>query len=74
MSPEREALKAIFPSAEHISHAGECDDCGWGSLFFFTLGEDLLIRENGHVEGGFYCADCGFSNAGSYPLELVSGT
>lgn len=76
MSPDRSALKAVFPEAEHITQAGDCDDCQHESLYFFTLGEELVIREinnKNHVEGGFYCVDCGFGNAGAYPLELVTG-
>lgn len=73
MNANHEAIKAIWPKAEHITDAGDCDDCGWGNLYFFTLPEFFKVNERGHAEGGFYCADCGFSNAGSYPVELVNG-
>jgi hypothetical protein len=72
MSRDKEILKAVYTTAEHVTHAGDCDDCGFPDLYFFTLGKELVIRENGFVDGGFYCANCGFGNAGAYPLELVA--
>lgn len=69
----REILKAVYPTAEHITHVGECDDCGFEDLYFFTLGQEVVISDDGYVSGGFYCANCGFGNAGTYPVELVAG-
>lgn len=70
---DKELVLAVQPNAKHLTDAGECDDCGWGHLFFFTLEEEPTIVLDGYVSGGFYCVDCGFGNAGAYPAELVAG-
>ncbi len=67
-----EKILAIWPHAEHITDVGRCDACKRQGLYFFTLPQHFKI-ENGRVDGGYYCANCGFSNAGRYPAELVAG-
>jgi len=41
----------------------DCDACyGHGSIFYILEEQEPDI--DGHYHGGFYCQDCGFSNAG----------
>lgn len=58
-------LKAWQPEAANIETA-ECDVCG-GLLLSYILGEPSYRIDNHTVwqECGFWCSDCGFSNAGA---------
>ena len=39
----------------------------------WALPEYFEVDDRGRCHGGYYCMDCEFANAGTYPAELVDG-
>ena len=72
----QQRIRAIWPDAIHIRDAGDCDVCHRPGLYSFQL-EHLQPRPRwvslqSHVvyeRCGYWCARCGFSNAGSRRVE-----
>lgn len=52
---------------------GECDACHGHGAIFYTIEDHAAIDEYNNVEGGFYCQDCGFSNAGRCHTDYLPG-
>lgn len=59
-------VRQSFPEAKSAFFCGECDNCHSESLIFFQLPIDL----GKPLEGGFYCPDCKFSNAGRLAIDF----
>lgn len=61
-------LWSLWPDAVNVAFAGRCDVCNRvNSLYSFVLSAHRQIQA-GREFCGYWCAVCGFSNAGSRPL------
>jgi hypothetical protein len=65
-------VKKVFPDATRAWHIGYCDSCKKHLVdsYFYIVGNTSVDRD-GFVQGGFYCKDCGFRNAGSMHIDAL---
>lgn len=66
-----EMISELWPDALNIRHEGRCDVCRRIGLWTFQLPDDAGVNRGMNEEQcGYWCAYCGFSNAGTRTKEL----
>lgn len=67
----KEKLLKWQPKAKNILDAGKCDNCKNKGFLFYQLDGDWEQEKDDWLQGGFYCPNCGFGNAGAMPKPQV---
>jgi hypothetical protein len=64
-------LTKHWPTARHIRHAGCCPDCKADAQWSFQIDDSDTPVPNmqGWEYCGYWCAVCGWSNAGTRPID-----
>lgn len=69
--PKVKTLQEWQPKAQNIMSAGTCHECKQKTMLFYQLHLDPVKAPDGWLQGGFYCENCGWGNAGAInPLDL----
>ena len=64
-------INVLWPEAINIRYEGRCDICHRHTLFTFQLPEDHAVNRGINSEQcGYWCAGCGWSNAGARDKEI----
>lgn len=67
---KKEKLLQWQPEAVNVCDAGGCHECDHDDMLFYQIPEfDTIAPLPGYVQGGFWCANCGWGNSGAMPKE-----
>jgi len=69
---DHDILRAYWPDAVRVLPSGECPVCHDDSEYSFVLPEfDQFTPDGTYQNCGYWCSNCGWSNAGSREISQM---